>query len=264
MSPEKRKRRLLPGTGAEEDPREMSFLEHLEELRWVLVRSGVAIMVASVIMWGFSTWIYSAFLLRPLGPIRESVPGLQIIFLQPAGIFLAKLNISLWAAAIVALPYVAWEIWRFVVPGLFKHERRLVPWVVLITVLCFLAGAALAYFVVLPYALNFFLATWQDLATPQLEVKQYLSFSMRMIFSFGLVFELPVLSFFLARFGILTADFLKKGRSWGYFLIAIFSAFITPPDPFTMLVLMGPLIILYEVSIWVTRLAQKKRRQALP
>ncbi len=248
----------------DEDPREMTFLEHLEELRWVLIRSGVVVLAAAVAMWTISEWIYLEVLLRPLQPIMDEMPSVRIVTLRPAGIFLAQLNISLWAAVLVTVPYVAWEGWRFVAPGLFKHERRLVPVTVAVTALCFLAGSALAYFVVLPYALRFFLTTWPDLAEFPLEIREYLSFTMRLILSFGLIFELPILSFFLARIGILTPDIMRKGRSYEYFILALMSAFITPPDPMTMVILMGPLILLYEVSIWVAAVAARRRRKQLP
>jgi len=248
----------------EEDPREMTFLEHLEELRWVLIRSGIVVLLAAVVMWTLSDWIYQQVLLRPLQPIMDELPSLRIVTLRPAGLFLALLNISLWAAVLVSVPYLAWEIWRFVAPGLFKHERRLVPLTVAVTAVCFLAGAALAYFVVLPYALRFFLTTWPDLAEFPLEIREYLSFSMRLILSFGIIFELPILSFFLARIGVLSPDLMRKGRAYGYFIIALLSAFITPPDPMTMVILMGPLVLLYEVSIWVAAAAARRHRKKLP
>ena len=260
--PVRRPRRLLPTIGAEQDPREMSFLDHLEELRWVLVRSGIVVAVIMVGMWFASTWIYESVLMRPLFPLRDEIPGLMVIVLKPAGVFLALLNITLWSSVVVAVPYLTWELWRFVAPGLFRHERRMVPLVLGVTVLCFACGAALAYYVVLPYALRFFLGTWAELAQQQIEVRAYLSFAMRLILSFGVVFELPVVTYLLARLGLVTAAMMRRGRSMGYFIAAVGSAFITPPDPFTMLMLMGPLVLLYELSIVIALLAARKRSDA--
>jgi len=242
--------------GAEYDPKEMGFLEHLEELRWMLIRSGIAVIVGAIIAFPLADWILDEILVRPL---QTQFPDMQLIFLKPAGMFLALVGISLWTAVIVALPYIAFEVWRFVEPGLLKNERRLMPVVILSTVFCFLAGAAMAYFIVLPYALKFLVGTWADLADPQLEIKEYLTFSLRLTMAFGVVFELPVISFFLARLGIITPAFMRKFRSYAIFLIAVLAAFITPPDAITMIMLLLPLVLLYEISILIAVVAVRRK-----
>ena len=158
--------------GAESDPREMTFLEHLEEMRWVIIRSGIVIVILAVASWFFSDWLMTHVLIRPL---HVHFPEYELIYLKPAGAFLALMSISLWTAVIVGLPYIAWEAWRFIAPGLFRNERRLIPVVVGVTVFCFMLGAALAYLVVLPIALRFFLTLGPDQLRPQIEVKEYLS-----------------------------------------------------------------------------------------
>jgi sec-independent protein translocase protein TatC len=247
--------------GAEHNAQEMTFLEHLEELRWVIIRSGAFIMVAALGAWFFAEWLMNEVLIRPL---HVHFPGYELIYLKPAGAFLALISISLWAALIVTMPYLAWEVWRFIAPGLFQKERRMLPAVMIVTVICFMAGALLAYLVVLPIALRFFLSIGSDVFRSQIEVKEYLSFSLRLILAFGVVFELPVLSFFLARLGILTAGLMRKIRAYAIFGISILAAFITPPDPASMLMLMGPLVLLYEISIWVAVAATKRREKTLP
>jgi len=247
--------------GAEHDPKEMTFLEHLEELRWVLIRSGVAIVLLACASWFFAELIMEEVLIRPL---HQHFPDYELIYLKPAGAFLALISISLWTAAIVGLPYLAVEIWRFIAPGLFSRERRLIPLVLIVTIVCFIMGALLAYFVVLPIAIRFFLNIGSDLFRPYIEVKEYLSFSMRLILAFGIVFELPVLSFFLSRLGLLTPAVMRTIRGYAIFGIAVLSAMITPPDPASMLLLMGPLVLLYEVSIFVSWLAARRRRESLP
>lgn len=241
--------------GAEHDPKEMGFLEHLEELRWVLIRSGVALIVLAVIVFNFSGWLFDTIIIRPLD---TQFPGMELIFLKPAGNLLAMMNISLWGAFILALPYISWEIWRFVIPGLFKHERRLVPILMVVTVLCFCTGAAMAYFIIIPYALHFFLTFGAEMARPQIEIKEYISFVLRMIIVFGVIFELPVISFILARIGLITPKLLRKIRAYAIFVIALLSALITPQDPLTMIMAMVPLIILYEVSIFVAWLGKRR------
>lgn len=246
--------------GAEYDPKEMSFLDHLEDLRWMLIRSGIAVIVGAMIAFPLADWILDTVLVRPL---VSQFPEMKLIFLRPAGMFLALVGISLWTAVIIALPYISFEIWRFIAPGLIKTERSLMPVVIFTTVFCFLAGASMAYFLVLPYALRFLVGTWSDLVQPQLEIKEYLTFSLRLTMAFGVVFELPVLSFFLARLGIITPAFMRKFRMYAIFLIAVLAAFITPPDAITMLMLLLPLILLYELSIWiaVVGVRRKDRRE---
>ncbi len=245
--------------GAEQDPKEMSFLDHLEELRWMLIRSGVAVVVAAVIAFPLSRYIYEYILVRPL---HTQFPDMKLIFLRPTGVFLALIGISLWSAVIMALPYIAFELWRFIAPGLLKKERRLMPVVVVSTVVCFLAGAAMAFFVVLPYALRFLLGTWSDIAQPTLEIKEYLTFALRLTLAFGVVFELPVLSFFLARLGIVTPALMRKFRIYAIFMIAVLAAFITPPDAITMIMLLVPLVLLYELSIWVAAIGRRMAERA--
>jgi sec-independent protein translocase protein TatC len=246
--------------GAEYDPKEMTFLEHLEELRWVLIRSCVVLVVTAALSFFVADWVMREILIRPL---HVHFPQYALIYLKPAGYFMALVSISLWIAVIVSLPYIAWEFWRFIAPGLFVRERRLIPLVLAVTVVCFLLGSALAYFEVLPIALRFFLSLGSDLVVPQIEVKEYLSFSLRLIFAFGVVFELPVLAFFLARAGLLSAAFMRRGRSYAVVAIAVLSAVITPPDPVSMLLLMAPLLVLYEVSIWVAVAGAGRYRKIL-
>ncbi len=245
--------------GVEQDPKEMSFLDHLEELRWMLIRSGVAVVVAAMIAFPLSRYIYEYILVRPL---ETQFPDMKLIFLRPTGVFLALIGISLWSAVIIALPYIAFELWRFIAPGLLKKERRLMPVVVVSTVVCFLAGAAMAFFVVLPYALRFLLGTWSDIAQPTLEIKEYLTFTLRLTLAFGVVFELPVLSFFLARLGIVTPALMRKFRIYAIFMIAVLAAFITPPDAITMIMLLVPLVLLYELSIWVAAIGRRRAERA--
>lgn len=237
----------------------MSFLDHLEELRWMLIRSGVAVVVAAMIAFPLSRYIYEYILVRPL---ETQFPDMKLIFLRPTGVFLALIGISLWSAVIIALPYIAFELWRFIAPGLLKKERRLMPVVVVSTVVCFLAGAAMAFFVVLPYALRFLLGTWSDIAQPTLEIKEYLTFTLRLTLAFGVVFELPVLSFFLARLGIVTPALMRKFRIYAIFMIAVLAAFITPPDAITMIMLLVPLVLLYELSIWVAAIGRRRAERA--
>jgi len=241
--------------GAEHDPKEMGFLDHLEELRWVLIRGGVVLLVLAIVVFNFSGWIFDSIIIHPLS---TQFPDMELIFLKPAGNLLAMMNISMWSAFILGLPYISWEIWRFVVPGLFQHERRLVPIMMVVTILCFATGAAMAYFIIIPYALHFFLTFGAEMAVPTIEIKEYISFVLRMIIVFGAIFELPVVSFILARVGLITPKLLRKIRAYAVFTIAVLSALMTPQDPVTMIMAMVPLVILYEISIFVAWIGRRR------
>lgn len=234
----------------------MPFLDHLEELRWMLLRSITAIVIAAVVCFFFSEEIVT--FLKSAGP-----PDLKLIYLAPAEGFMTYIKVSIFAGLILALPYVAWEFWRFIVPGLLEKERKLVPPIVFFTVFCFLLGAVFAFKIIIGFGLNFLLGFQTDFLEANITISKYLGFVVTLVLVFGIVFELPVLSYFLTSIGILKTEFLKSKRAYGIVIIFIVAAMVTPPDIFTQLMLAGPLILLYEVSIWVSSFVQgrKDRRQ---
>ncbi len=241
------------------DPeKRMPFLDHLEELRWTLVRSLTAVMVCAIVAYIYSKEIV-VLLHRP-------APDVKLIFLSPTEAFMTYLKVALYAGMVLALPYVSWEFWRFIVPGLLAKERKLVPPIVLFTVICFLIGAAFAYFVIIPFGLKFLVIGFQnDFLTANITIGKYLGFVMTMVLVFGVVFELPVLAYFLSLIGLLTPQFLRSKRRYGIVIIFIVAAILTPPDAFTQSMLAIPLLFLYEISIWVSAAVQrgKKRKAAL-
>ncbi|MDZ7722961.1 MAG: twin-arginine translocase subunit TatC [candidate division KSB1 bacterium] len=239
-----------------DDDKTMPFLDHLEELRWMLLRSITSIVLAAVVCFFFSEEIVT--LLKSAGP-----PDLKLIYLAPAEGFMTYIKVSIFAGLILALPYVAWEFWRFVVPGLLDKERKLVPPIVFFTVLCFLVGALFAFKIIIGFGLNFLLGFQTDFLEANITISKYLGFVVTLVLVFGIVFELPVLSYFLTRIGILNPEFLKKKRAYGIVTIFIIAAMVTPPDIFTQLMLAGPLILLYEISILVSEFVyrRKKRRE---
>jgi len=241
------------------DPeKRMPFLDHLEELRWTLVRSLAAVMVCAIL-----AYIYSKEIVVLL---HQPAPDVKLIFLSPTEAFMTYLKVALYAGLVIALPYVSWEFWRFIVPGLSAKERKLVPPIVLFTVVCFLLGAAFAYFIVIPFGLKFLVIGFQnDFLTANITIGKYLGFVMTMVLVFGVVFELPVLAYFLSLIGLLTPQFLRSKRRYGIVIIFIVAAIITPPDAFTQSMLAIPLLILYEISIWVSAAVQrsKKRKAAV-
>ena len=230
----------------------MPFLEHLEELRWTLFRSIIGIVVGAIISYVFSQQIVD-FLRRP------APADLQMIYLSPTEGFMIYIKVALFAGLFVSLPYVAYEFWKFVVPGLLEKEKKLVMPIVVFTVICFLIGAAFAYFVIIPFAVDFLLSYQSDYLVANWTIGKYLGFVVTLLLTFGVVFELPVLSFFLTSIGILTPEFLRSKRRYGIVIIFIVAAIFTPPDVFTQFMMAIPLIFLYEISIVISRMVVRKR-----
>ncbi|MBN1542612.1 twin-arginine translocase subunit TatC [candidate division KSB1 bacterium] len=228
----------------------MPFLDHLEELRGTILRSLLAVFVASLVCYLFSKQIIT-FLRLP------APENFKLIYLAPTEGFMIHIKVALFAGLVVALPYVAFEFWRFVVPGLLEKEKKLVLPIVLFTVLCFLAGASFAYTIVVPFGLRFLLGFQTDYLEATIAIGKYLGFIVTLLLVFGLVFELPVLAFFLTKIGILTPGFLRSKRRYSIVVIFILAALLTPPDIFTQLLLAGPLLLLYEISIWVSSIVHK-------
>ncbi len=247
------------------EDKEMPFLEHLEELRWRLVRSIVAVIIAAVVAFFISDWVLD-FLLQPFRAAVRMQAGNggegvnpQLIFLAPTEGFMVRIKLALFAGLFFSLPYVFWQLWQFVAPGLLEHEKRYIPRIVAFSTLFFFAGAYFCYAVVLRYGLNFLLSYQSADLVAQITIKEYLRFVTLLILTFGAVFEMPILTYFLTRMGLLTPAFMRQKRRYSIVAIFIVAAIITPPDVFTQLMLAGPLIVLYEVSIWVSHFSLPKR-----
>ncbi|MBN1465588.1 twin-arginine translocase subunit TatC [candidate division KSB1 bacterium] len=237
----------------ENTEKKMPFLDHLEELRWTLLRSLLAIIIGAIICFIFNEKIIQA--LRWVAP-----SNMNLVILAPTEGFMISVKVAMFAGLVLALPFVAYEFWKFIVPGLLAKEKKLVPPIVFFTVLCFLVGGAFAYFLILRFALQFLL-NFQEHTENMIAIGKYLGFVVTLILVFGVVFELPVLSFFLSKIGLLTPEFLRTKRRYGIVVIFIAAALLTPPDVMTQLMLAGPLIILYEISIWVSAAAVKKNKE---
>ena len=237
----------------EKSDKSMPFTEHLEELRWVLFKSLLSIMVFFVISFYFSEYIMD-FLLKPLPETSN-----KLIYLEPAGGFMVRLKAAFSAGIVFSLPVIVYQLWSFIAPGLIDRERRYVPAVVFFTTICFAAGASFAYFGVIPLALAFFEKFQTDFIISNITINSYLSFVVWLMLVFGLVFELPVLALFFAKIGLVNDRILRKARRYAIVIIVILAAILTPPDVVSQIMLAIPLILLYEVSIIIAKIFGKKK-----
>ena len=245
-----------------------SFVEHLTELRSRLVKSIIYLFIFFVICYFFAENIYS-FLLAPYAEaVKDDEINRRMIFTALHETFITYLKVAFFAAMFITSPIILTQIWKFVAPGLYKNEKRaLLPYLVATPAL-FLLGGMLVYYLIMPLAIKFFLS----FETPahigslpiQLEAKvnEYLSLIMRLIFAFGLSFQLPVLLSLLARVGFVDSDYLRKRRRYVIVIIFAVAAILTPPDPITQIGLGIPLLILYELSILSVKIVEKNKKDA--
>ncbi len=238
------------------DDRTMPLLGHLEELRWRVVKALLAVAATFVPTYYYVTTLF-ALLLQPLQQLADAPP---VIGLAPAEAFFAKLKVAFISALFAASPVLFYQLWQFVAPGLYQHEKRYVIPFVLFATLFFLLGASFCYVVVLPMAYSFFLEEYKTIGVQAtLRISEYFSFTSRMLLAFGVTFELPVLAFFFARVGLITHRTLIDFSRYSVVAIFILAAVLTPgPDVASQLLLAGPLLLLYVVSIGVAYAFGKK------
>ena len=233
----------------------MPFLDHLEELRWRIVWSAVAVVVLSIV--GF--FIVTEFdvigiLQRPIIPL---LPGQKLLYTSPTEPMTITLKLSFVLGIILGLPVIVYHVWAFVSPALFEREKKAIVPALAGGFVLFLLGVAMAYFLVLPLGLKFLLGFQTQALDPIITIGEYLRFAVRLILAFGLIFELPLVSVILGALGLITPDTLRKYRRHALVGVAVLSAFLTPADVGTMLMMMLPIVLLYELSILLVRLVAR-------
>ena len=243
----------------------MPLMAHLRELRARILRALLAVLAGFALCYWQAPRLQAALeapLLKALRALPE-VTG-KLMFTGLAEAFLVEIKVALAAGFLVAAPFVFYQFWAFAAPGLYPQERRLLIPLALGTGLFFAAGALFGYFVVFPPAFEFFLSYNSDTVTAMPALAEYFGFCIQLLLAFGLIFELPVLAFFLARFGLINARMLKKARGYAYIAAFILAAVLTPPDVVSQLLMAGPLLLLYEISIWVVRVFGRERAGKTP
>jgi sec-independent protein translocase protein TatC len=235
----------------------MPFTQHLEELRHRLIKCAIAIGIGFLICYFFKEEIFH-WLMTPLLQALPEEEGKKLIYTAPHEAFLTYLKVSFLGGVGVAVPVILYQFWCFVAPGLYEQEKRYVFPIVLISTVFFLGGALFGYFIVFPYGFQFFVSFASDSITPLISTKEFLSFATRLLLAFGLVFELPIVTLFLAKLGLVSAPFLRRWRKYAIVLVFVIGAMLTPPDVFTQALMALPLIILYEISIWIAHIFGRK------
>lgn len=256
----------------------MSFLEHLEELRWHLMRSVIAILLVGIVLFINIQWFISDVVLAPMqsdfptNKILSTLRGLDvaesiqvmIIAITPYEQFLRALTVSAIGGFIFAFPYIIWEIWRFIKPGLHSNEKKGLRGNVVVMSLLFFIGISFSYFIITPFALQFF-STFQIMegVENQWRIGNIIAMITQIAIAGGLIFEMPIIVYYLSRIGLLTPQIMKAYRRHAIVVLLILAAIITPPDWITQILIFIPLTLLYETSIRISAMVTRKREAAL-
>lgn len=263
---------------------EMSFLDHLEVLRWVLIRSTIAILIGATVAYNFSDFIFDVIIFGPKDGnfityrwfcelatqydldksfCLEELP-FQLQNRTMDGQFSMLIWTSITAGFILAFPVILWELWKFVSPALYEKERKNIKYFIAIASLLFFIGVAFGYFILTPLSINFLAnLTISTQVENQIDIDSYIGLVKTTSLATGLVFELPIVIFFLAKIGLVTAKFLRDYRKYAIVIILIIAAIVTPPDVISQIIVTIPLWILYEVSIFIALFVSKKDKQKI-
>lgn len=235
---------------------EMTFLEHLEELRWRIIKSAAGIIIGGIIAGIFINYIMDDILLLPA---TRTIPPLKLQNIKPFGQFSLYMEVIIFGGALLSFPNILFQFWKFIEPALKPNERKYISSIVFFSTICFLSGVVFAYFVLLPTALSFFSTFGSSAIENIIAIDEYFSFIISTMLAAGLVFELPMVSFFLSKIGILKPEFMRKYRKHSIILILLIAGILTTsPDVTSQLLLAVPLFILYEISIVICKISQKK------
>lgn len=260
------------------DKNNMTFLQHLEELRWHIIRSVIAILIFTVAAFVMSDFVFGTIILEPKTPefwtnrmmamladitgaeaLRINTNDLEIISIKMAGQFITHLKISIYVGIIAAFPYIVFEVWKFIRPALTKEEKKHARGGVFFSSFLFFVGVAFSYYLILPLSIHFLGGYNVDPSiTNQINISSYIQTVSSILFSGGIVFELPIVIFFLSKIGFVTPEGMRKYWRHAIVCMLILSAIITPPDIFSQIMVCLPLIVLYAISIRISKRVVKK------
>lgn len=242
------------GEGQQGSDVEMSFLDHIEELRWRIIYALIGIVLFTIVAWIFIDPLVEFVLLKPARDANASLQNLR-----PFGQLFLYVQVAIIVGIVASLPNIFYQLWQFIAPALKKRERKYILWIVFFSTFCFLAGIAFAYFVMLPLAMKFAAQFGSEAIKNEFSIEEYMSIIISVMLAAGVVFELPMISFFLSKLGILTPKFMRKYRRHAIVIILVLAAFLTPgADPVSQVILAVPLVLLYEISIFISKISSKK------
>lgn len=230
------------------------LLEHLNELRKVLIAVVIALVLGTIVCYAFFMEQTMALVTAPI----ESL-GQQLYFTNVTEGFMTHLRVAVMGGCIIASPVIIWQILRFILPALYKHERRMFFAILFFGILLFVGGIAFGYVFVLTLGLNAMIFTFSGDLQPLLRSSEYVSFILSFLLPFGLVFEIPLFVYFLTKLGIITPKLLREKRKYIILIILILAAVLTPPDVISQMLIATPMLILYEISIWLSSIVYKRK-----
>ncbi len=241
--------------GEEVNHKNQTMLEHLVELRDRIKKALWFVLIGTAATYSVSEKVFNFM----RAPIEKYLPSGGLVFTGPADKFIAHLKISFFGGVILSCPFWFYQIWNFIAPGLYKNEKKYTLGFLFSAVTLFLVGCAFAYFIALPFAFEFLLGFGGTVDKPMITIDQYMSFFLFTTLMFGVSFEMPLVIVLLGMMGLVSAKFLREKRRYAMMGIAIVSSIITPPDAMSMLLMLIPMMILYEISIIIVRFFEKKR-----
>lgn len=237
------------------DEANQTLVEHLAELRVRLMWSFLWVFIGFVICWSFSDILFD-LIRRPISPYLKSTTG-GLVFTAPTDKFIAHIKVSALAGVVISCPFWIYHLWKFIVPALYEKERKYAIGFVGFGSGLFLLGVNFVYFVVLPLAFKFLMTFGGTTDSPMITIEEYLSFFIMTTLVFGLAFEMPLILAILGMLGIVSSGFLRRNRRYAYVLLALMSAIFTPPDALSMIMMLLPMIVLYELSTFLVTVLEK-------
>jgi len=263
---------------------EMSFLDHLEELRWLLVRSTIAIIIMAFLTYFISDYLFDTIIFGPTRPtfftyrffcdlshtlgFADSICITEMPFIIQNTEMEGQVNIFVWmcilAGFILSFPYILWEVWKFISPALYVKERKNAKVFIFVSSLLFFLGVLFGYFVVIPMSVNFVATfTVSDIVKNQFTLESYIGMVKTSVIASGIFFELPIIIYFLTKLGLVTPGFLRKYRKYAIVIVLIVAAIVTPPDVVSQIIVAIPMLIIFELSVIISALVYKRKDEQL-